>query len=76
MVQNQLYIVVGSGINVREGPGIQFAKIGSLDKSVEVLEVCSQEGWSEIKTTHPALRNSHHGWVQSKFLKGHKNSGA
>ena len=81
------YKVNGSEINVRKGPGTSFNKIINqkatrilksthyitVDKSVTVVEECSQGTWSKIRVTDPGyLSQSHRGWIASKFLRGKK----
>ena len=87
------YKVSGTGIKVRKGPGTDFSKIVnqkatsilkttqyiSIDNSVTVYEECSQTTWSKIRVTDPDwLKQSHRGWVESKYLRGKKvdSSGA
>lgn len=78
------YGITGSRINVRKGPGTNYEKIVNqkataalgkthyvqVDNSVTVLESCRQDDWSFIEVTKPEwLRESHKGWVASRFLR-------
>lgn len=77
------YNVVGSGINVRSGPGTNHDKIINqkatsilkktqyitIDDSTIVFEECTNGEWSYIRVLEPDwLRDSHRGWVHGKFL--------
>ncbi len=79
------YMVNGTGINVRNGPGTSYEKIVdqkatqvandtqyiTIDNSVTVYEECSQDGWSKVRVTDPTyLSLTHRGWVASEFLGG------
>lgn len=79
------YGIAGSRINVRKGPGTNYEKIVNqkatstlgkthyiqIDNSVTVLEACRKGDWSFIQVISPDwLRDSHQGWVASRFLRG------
>lgn len=83
MVTGKKYNVLGSGINVRKGPGTSFEKIInkkatsilkttqyiSIDDTTTVFEECTKDGWSWIRVIDPDwLQDSHRGWVASKYL--------
>ncbi|MFQ5561296.1 MAG: hypothetical protein ACE5FU_12035 [Nitrospinota bacterium] len=80
------YNVIGSSINVRKGPGTNYERIINqqakkteyimIDDSVTVFEECTKGVWSKICVVDPDwLRESHQGWVASKFLdKGKKKA--
>ena len=57
------HIVISSTLNVREGPGSEYDRIGGLvkDQKVEVVE--TQGEWSKIKY------GTGYGWVMSKYLE-------
>ena len=50
-------------LNVREGPGQEYSRIGGLTEGKGVTVIETQGEWSEI------LYNTGFGWVQSKYLK-------
>ena len=77
------YHVLGSHINVRQGPGISFPKVINrkateilkktqyitIDDTTIVYEECTKNGWSWVRVVEPEwLRRSHKGWVASRFL--------
>ena len=79
--------VSGSDIPIRSGPTTKSDKIinqkateifrkthyATIDNTVVVFEECTQAGWSKISVSEPEwLRESHRGWVPSKFLRGQK----
>lgn len=83
VVTGKKYNVLGSGINVRKGPGTSFEKIInqkatsilktaqyiSIDDTTTVFEECTKDGWSWIRVIDPDwLKDSHRGWVLSKYL--------
>lgn len=83
VVTGRKYDVIGSGINVRKGPGTNFDKIVnqkatsvlkktqyiSIDDTTTVFEECTKNGWSWIRVIDPDwLQTSHRGWVASRFL--------
>ena len=85
------YGVTGSRINVRNGPGTNYEKIINrkatnalgetryvqIDNSVTVHEVCRKGDWSLIEVVKPDwLRDSHRGWVASRFLRGQMRDSA
>ena len=57
------HIVIANALNVREGPGTEYARIGGLTKDREVIVVESQNEWSRI------VYDTGFGWVQSKYLE-------
>lgn len=78
------YGVTGSSINIRTGPGSQYDRIVNekatrilketmyihIDSTVTIREVCRQGEWSRIQVVEPEyLRDSHRGWVASRFLR-------
>ena len=82
-ITGKQYNIIGSGINVRKGPGVGYDKIVnqkatdilksteyiSISDTTVVFEECSKGEWSWIRVLHPDwLQNSHRGWVLSKFL--------
>lgn len=82
-ITGKKYNVVGSRINVRKGPGTNYERVVnqrttdavkstqyiSIDDSLAVFEECKKDGWSWIRVLQPdSLKNSHRGWVLSKFL--------
>ena len=86
-ITGKIYKVIGSDINVRKGPGVNFSKIinkkatqiiqetiyVTIDDTVKVFEECSEGKWSKIYVSEPSyLRDSHRGWVASKFLRNKK----
>ncbi len=85
------YGITGSSINVRKGPGTNYEKIVNqkatsalgktyyvqIDHTVTVLEVCRKGDWSFIEVVNPDwLRDSHRGWVASRFLRGQMRDAA
>lgn len=83
VVTGKKYNVLGSGVNVRKGPGTSYEKIInqkatsilkttqyiSIDDTTTVFEECSKDDWSWIRVIDPDwLQDSHRGWVASKFL--------
>lgn len=83
VITGKKYNVLGSGINVRKGPGTSYEKIVnqkatnilkttryiSIDDTTMVVEECTKDDWSWIRVTDPDwLQGSHRGWVASKFL--------
>ncbi|WP_130538158.1 SH3 domain-containing protein [Thiomicrorhabdus indica] len=90
VITGKKYNVLGSGINVRKGPGASYEKIINqkatsiikttqyitIDDTTTVFEECTKEGWSWIHVTNPDwLKDSHRGWVASKFLDKGQNIG-
>lgn len=82
-ITGKKYNVLGSDINIRKGPGIDFDKIINqkatdimktthyitIDDSTTVFEECIKDDWSWIRVIEPNwLQNSHRGWVASRFL--------
>lgn len=82
-VTGKTYNVIGSGINVREGPGTDFNRVVnqkatdilktinyiSIDDSFVVFEECTKGNWSWIRVLQPDwLKFSYRGWVLTKFL--------
>lgn len=82
-ITGKKYNVIGSGIDVRNGPGHSFNKIVnqkttsilkttqyiSIDDTTTVFEECTKGGWSWIRVVDPDwLQDSHRGWVETKFL--------
>ena len=83
--------VIGSGIDIRSGPGASFDKIInqkatsimkttqyiSIDDTTTVFEECTKSGWSWIRVMEPDwLQDSHRGWIESKHLdKGQELGG-
>ena len=78
------YVVSGSSINIRNGPGTQYDKIVNrkatevlgetiyvqIDHTVTVHEFCRKGDWSYIQVDKPDwLRKSHRGWVASRYLR-------
>lgn len=49
-------------LNVRQGPGTDYSKIGQLTHGTKVLIVDSVPGWSEIAF------GSGYGWVASEYI--------
>lgn len=90
-ITGKKYNVIGSAINVRNGPGESFDKIInkkatsilkttqyiSIDDTTTVFEECTKGGWSWIRVIEPDwLQDSYKGWVATKFLaKGQDISG-
>ncbi|MCF3628211.1 SH3 domain-containing protein [Thalassospiraceae bacterium LMO-SO8] len=85
------YGITGSGINIREGPGTSYDKVINkkatqtlgkthyvqVDYTVTVLEVCQKGGWSYVEVVKPDwLKESHRGWVASRFLRGQRRDTA
>jgi len=83
VITGKKYNVLGSGINVRKGPGTNYDKIInqkatsilkttqyiSIDDTTTIYEECTKDGWSWIRVIDPDwLQNSHRGWVSSKFI--------
>ncbi|MCG8096018.1 MAG: hypothetical protein JAZ17_20765 [Candidatus Thiodiazotropha endolucinida] len=83
VITGKKYSVLGSGINVRKGPGTGYDKIInqkatsmlkttkyiSIDDTTTIYEECTKDGWSWIRVVDPDwLQNSHSGWVVSKFI--------
>ncbi len=82
-ITGKQYNVVGSGINVRQGPGTNYDKIInqkatnilkttqyiSIDDTTVVFEECTKGEWSWIRVVQPDwLQTSHRGWVLTKYL--------
>lgn len=82
-ITGEKYNVIGSGINIRKGPGTEFDKIInqkatdimktthyiSVDDSTTVFEECVRGDWSWIRVTEPDwLKESHKGWIVSRYL--------
>nr|VFJ48389.1 MAG: hypothetical protein BECKDK2373B_GA0170837_102035 [Candidatus Kentron sp. DK] len=89
-ITGKKYNVLGSGINVRKGPGASYEKIInqkatsilkttqyiSIDDTTTVFEECTKDGWSWIRVIDPDWpQDSHRGWVESKFLDKGKDIG-
>lgn len=87
--RNTIYNIKGDEILVREGPGKQFNKIvnqkatdilGSLeyihvDNTCKVLVLETKNGWSKINVIEPDwLRESHIGWIKSKYVYDPNNT--
>ncbi len=87
LITGKQYKILGSGINVRQGAGINFGKVVnqkatsimktthyiSVDNTLTIFEECTKNGWSWIRVIKPErLSLSHRGWVSSKFLRGKK----
>ena len=83
VITGKKYNVLGSGINVLQGPGASFDKIINekatrvlekttyitIDDTTTVIEECTKNGWSWIRVIDPDwLQISHIGWVESRFL--------
>lgn len=77
------YAIAGSRINVRMGPGTSHeiivdqkatstlgkTRYVQIDNAAVVLEACRKGSWSFIQVINPDwLRDSHQGWVASRFL--------
>jgi N-acetylmuramoyl-L-alanine amidase len=57
-------VVTASVLNIRQGPGTNYTKVGSLLKGAQV-EIVGQNGaWSKIR-----LKSGITGWVNSSYLK-------
>lgn len=82
-VTGKTYNVIGSDINVRKGPDISHERIINqkaskllkethyiqIDDTTTVYEECTKNGWSWIRVVDPDwLKDSHRGWVASRFL--------
>lgn len=91
LITGSQYNVIGTGINVRKGPGTNFDKIVnqkatdilkstqyiSIDDTTVVFEECINGEWSWVRVVQPDwLQDSHRGWVLSKFLDKGQDIGA
>lgn len=83
IITGKKYNVLGSGINIRNGAGANFDKIInqkatsimktthyiSIDDTTTIFEECTKNNWSWVRVIDPDwLKNSHRGWVASKFI--------
>lgn len=83
VITGKKYNILGSDINVRKGPGTSYDKIINqkatsilettqyitVDDTTTVFEECTKDDWSWIRVVDPDwLKDSHRGWVASKFL--------
>ena len=56
--------VVGDGVNMRSGPGVQHAVVGKLERG-EMAEVLREEsGWAELR-----LSSGETAWMAANFLR-------
>lgn len=82
-ITGNVHAVNGSIINIRQGPGREFDRVVDEDASDKkgstqyakvskghIVRVNCQKGqWSQINVLSPDwLRQSHRGWVMSRFL--------
>lgn len=58
----------GGSLNVREGAGTNFPKVGSVGNGAKVKEELVQGAWSKI-TYRTLLGGERTGWVNNSFLK-------
>lgn len=90
-ITGKQYGVVGTGIEIRQGPGQNHEKkvnekatkvLGStqylmIDDSTMVVEECIVGGWSWIRVVDPKwLSDSHRGWVPTAALNKGQNLGS
>ncbi len=65
VVQDITYsTVTGSVVNLRSGPGTQYAKIGSVSRGTGVSVLDDNDGWSHIRLADGSMA-----WVLGTFLK-------
>lgn len=68
--------VVGNSVNylnVREGPGVEFDKIATVDIGKEFVELKRKENdigeeWVKIKINNPSSNSEQEGWVLEKYV--------
>jgi uncharacterized protein YgiM (DUF1202 family) len=58
-----LYVKVGR-LNLRAGPGMDFPKLGSLERNEEVEKLGEAENWYQVRVK----RDGTLGWVSSEYL--------
>ncbi|MDY7017109.1 MAG: SH3 domain-containing protein [Nitrospirota bacterium] len=58
------YINFNVSINVREGPGVRFRSIGSVEPGDRVQVIGKQAGWAKVRPEGKALV----GWVAGSFV--------
>ena len=63
LIRKNTHIVDTSALNVRQGPGSDYGRIGGLMQDKEVVVLENQGEWSKI------IYGSDCGWVQSRYLK-------
>ncbi len=63
-VQAATGLVTASVLNIREGPGANYTKTGSLLKGAQVEVVAQSGAWSKIR-----LKSGLTGWVHSDYLQ-------
>lgn len=60
----QSHIVQADALNVRQGPGADFEKIGAVSKETVLIELGRQGAWLRVR-----LPNGSEGWVSSRYVK-------
>lgn len=63
-VQHPTFYVKVGRLNLRAGPGMDFPKLGLLDRNEEVEKVGEAENWYQIRVK----RDGTLGWVSSEYL--------
>lgn len=56
--------VTRSAVNVRQGPGPQYAWFASLEANASLTEIDRNNGWSQVR-----LSDGRTGWLGSKYLR-------
>ncbi|GGK59203.1 SH3 domain-containing protein [Amphritea balenae] len=66
----QSYVITGSDVNFRSGPGASYAVVGKLSKPHKVKVIASQQGWKQI---HVDLKGKPlTGWIVKRYLRQDK----
>ncbi len=64
--QRPIYYVRVGLLNLRAGPGMDFPKIGQLNRNEELEKVGEAEDWFQVRVK----RDGTLGWVASRYLSG------
>lgn len=56
--------VIGAGVNMRGGPGIQHPVIGRLERGTRAEVIQEESGWAELR-----LASGETGWAAANFLR-------
>ncbi len=59
------WVVTGTRVNLRSGPGTSNAVVGQVTQGVEAEMLADRDGWYEIRTADGATS----GWIFGKFLR-------
>ena len=56
--------VIGDGVNMRGGPGVQYAVVGKLSRGERAEVLREESGWAELR-----LASGETGWMAANFLR-------